>query len=330
MRLGLIAAGLTGLFLATILVGWYGAAEVAGALAVVGWRGIAVVALVHLASILLCALGWRVLLPRENGSVAICAYARWVREGVGNLLGVLPVAGEIVGARLLVMVGLPRRPAVASVVADLATETLSQATFTLLGLALLLADHAEVAAEWALTIAGASIPALSVLFVVRSRRALGLVDRMAQALARSLKVELAGEPATLAETVHEVFRRRAAIALSFLAHLASWLVGGVETWLVLGFMGHPAEFDDALIIESLMWAIRGAVFIVPSGVGIQEAGYVLVASLFGLSPELALALSLVKRARDLVLGLPALALWQTAESTRIRRAIHARLMQHNS
>jgi putative membrane protein len=321
MRLGLIAAGLIGLFLATLLVGWYGAAEVAGALAAVGWRGIVLVALVHLASTLLCALGWRLLLPREIGTIAICAYARWVREGVGNLLGVLPVAGEIVGARLLVMIGLPRRPAVASVVADLAAETLSQAAFTLLGLALLLADRTEIAAEWVLPLVGASIPALSILFAVRSRRVLGLVERIAQALARSLKVELAVEPATFADAVHEVFRRRAALAGSFIAHLGSWLVGALEIWLALGLMGHPVEFDDAVIIESLMWAIRGAVFILPSGMGIQEAGYVLAGSLFGLSPEIALALSLVKRARDLLLGLPALALWQTVEGTRIRRAL---------
>ena len=321
MRLGLIAAGLIGLVVATLLVGWYGAGEVGGALAAVGWRGVALVALVHVASTLLCALGWRVLLPRQIGTIAICAYARWVREGVGNLLGILPVAGEIVGARLLMMIGLPRRPAVASVVADLAAEALSQAAFTLLGLALLLADRSEIDSEWALTLVGASIPALSLIVAVRSRRALRLAERIAQALARSLKVELAVETASFSEAVHEVFRRRAAFAGSFIAHLASWLVGALEIWVALAMMGHPVELDDAVVIESLMWAIRGTLFIVPSSIGIQEAGYVLAGSLFGLSPEIALALSLVKRARDIVLGLPALALWQTAEGARIRRAL---------
>jgi len=77
-----------------------------------------------------------------------------VREGVGNLLGLLPVAGEIVGARLLVIAGVRRVQAVASVVVDMTTETLSQIAFTLLGLALLLAMRADVSVQWILLILG--------------------------------------------------------------------------------------------------------------------------------------------------------------------------------
>jgi putative membrane protein len=328
MRMGLLGAGLAGLVLATTLVGWFGLGEVAEGLAAAGWRGVATIAGVHLAAILLCAAAWRAVLPPPGGSLFILTYARWVREGVGNLLGVLPVAGEIVGARLLVMAGLPRRAATASVVADLATESVAQAAFTLLGLALLLANRADVGAEWCFVIIGASVPALSVIFVARSVRALDLVERAAQWLARSLKLTLAIEPLSLAQTVHQVFRQRSAVAASFVIHFLAWMVGGVQTWLALGFMGHPVDLDEALVIESLVWAIRGAIFIVPSGIGIQEGGAILVGALFGLSPETALALSLVKRARDMALGLPALVLWQLSEGERIRRA--QRYMQHNA
>src|SRR5438094_407824 len=144
MRLGLLAAGLAGLLLATALIAWFGSGEVAGAVVAAGGRGIIAVAVVHLSATLLCALAWRLLVPRSGPSFAQCGYARWVREGVGNLLGLLPVAGEIVGARLLVVAGLPRTLAVASVVADLTTETVSQVVFTLLGLALLIAGRSDV------------------------------------------------------------------------------------------------------------------------------------------------------------------------------------------
>jgi hypothetical protein len=40
--------------------------------------------------------------------------------------------------------------------------------------------------------------------------------------------------------------------------------------------------------------------------GIQEGGYLLLAPLAGLAPDAALALSLAKRARELLLGLPGL------------------------
>jgi hypothetical protein len=39
----------------------------------------------------------------------------------------------------------------------------------------------------------------------------------------------------------------------------------------------------------------------------------LLGGMLGLGPEVALAASLVRRARDLVLGLPALLFWQVAE-----------------
>jgi hypothetical protein len=62
----------------------------------------------------------------------------------------------------------------------------------------------------------------------------------------------------------------------------------------------------ALLLESLGQAIRGAAFAIPGALGIQEGGYLLLAPVAGLSPETALALSLAKRTRELILGLPGL------------------------
>jgi uncharacterized membrane protein YbhN (UPF0104 family) len=60
------------------------------------------------------------------------------------------------------------------------------------------------------------------------------------------------------------------------------------------------------MLESLGQAIRGAAFAVPGALGVQEGGYLLLAPVVGLSPEAALALSLIKRARELLLGVPGL------------------------
>jgi hypothetical protein len=46
---------------------------------------------------------------------------------------------------------------------------------------------------------------------------------------------------------------------------------------------------------------------------VQEGAYILLGAGFGVTPETALALSLLKRGRDLVIGLPALVAWQLAE-----------------
>jgi hypothetical protein len=86
---------------------------------------------------------------------------------------------------------------------------------------------------------------------------------------------------------------------------------------VLRFAGASLGFATVLVIESLLYAARSVAFAVPNAVGVQEGAYILLGASFGLTPETALALSLLKRARDLTIGLPALAVWQFLESGRL-------------
>ena len=90
--------------------------------------------------------------------------------------------------------------------------------------------------------------------------------------------------------------------------------------------GHPVSLAEALIIESLLHAIRGAAFAIPGALGAQEGGLVLLCSVFGIPPEQAIALSLVKRAADLALGVPGLVGWQMLEWGRLmpKYALRAR------
>jgi len=76
-----------------------------------------------------------------------------------------------------------------------------------------------------------------------------------------------------------------------------------------------------LVIEGLLYAVRSVAFAVPNAVGVQEGTYILLGGSFGLTPEMALALSLLKRARDLALGSPVLAACQFLEGRRLWRRI---------
>jgi uncharacterized membrane protein YbhN (UPF0104 family) len=75
---------------------------------------------------------------------------------------------------------------------------------------------------------------------------------------------------------------------------------------VLQLIGLPATWSDSLMLESIGQAIRGAAFAIPGALGVQEGGYVLLASLIGLPADAGLALSLAKRAREIIMGLPGL------------------------
>jgi hypothetical protein len=96
------------------------------------------------------------------------------------------------------------------------------------------------------------------------------------------------------------------VALSFVLSLVGWLVGTGEVYLILELLRSPVSWSDALMLESLGQAVRGAGFAIPGALGVQEGGYMLLAPLAGLAPQAGLALSLAKRARELLLGLPGL------------------------
>jgi hypothetical protein len=92
----------------------------------------------------------------------------------------------------------------------------------------------------------------------------------------------------------------------------------VAGWITYHLLGVPIDFDDALAIEALLAAASVVAFLVPVNAGVQEAGYAGLGAIFGVAPELSLAVSLVRRARDVVLGVPILLIWQLIEMRRLR------------
>jgi uncharacterized membrane protein YbhN (UPF0104 family) len=129
----------------------------------------------------------------------------------------------------------------------------------------------------------------------------------------------AGSGAALEARIAEIYRDRRGFALSFVLHVVAWTLPAFELWFALRLMGHKLSLVQAASYEGLVVAIRSAGFVVPMGAGIQEGGFVLIGALFGVTPQLALALALVKRARDLLLGLPALLAWHALEARLLRR-----------
>jgi uncharacterized membrane protein YbhN (UPF0104 family) len=81
-------------------------------------------------------------------------------------------------------------------------------------------------------------------------------------------------------------------------------------------LGFQSSFTTAVILESAVLVVRGVAFLVPGAMGVQEGGYILLGNLLGIPGEIAFALSLVRRMRELALGIPALIIWQLLEAAR--------------
>lgn len=318
MKTGLHIAALVGIVLAVALIAYHGFGAVAETLLSVGW-GLIGISLFHLVPLLCSALGWQAVMRSGwRGGLPLFVWARWIREAVNTLLPVAQIGGDVVGARVLTFHGARARLAGAGVVADLTLEVVTQFAFTLMGLALLVlvgADERVVG----LALAGLAVGAPVVIGFVFAQRwgLLKLLERLLEKLADKWGWAALGSLSNLHETLMALYKDRRGVLLGSVLHLLSWVIGAGEIWLALYLMGAEVTVYEALILESLGQAVRSAAFLVPGAIGVQEGGYLLLGALFGLSPEVALALSLVKRVRELFLGLPVLLAWPIIEGKRL-------------
>ncbi len=324
MRTKLLLAAVAGLGLGTALVAYYGLDAVGGDFLAAGWRGLAAITAFQLFPVAACGLAWRIIATNgRHGSSLVFLWARYIRDGIGNLFALIPGAGEIAGTRALALHGIDARLAAATTIVDMTTELLAQAAFTAIGLLLLFHDRpGEPILYWGAWGLAFAIPAALGFFIAQRAGLFKLVDPIVERFTVSFRQ--ASDGPNLHEAIVALYRRPSRISASFLIHLAAWILAGAGTWVALQFIGHPLPLSQAIVIESLVFALRSAAFIVPWGAGIQEGGYVVVGAVFGLPPEAALAISLLKRARDLVLGVPAAAAWQLLEGQRIWRRTKAR------
>ena len=317
LKIGTALVGLAGLTAGVLLIAYQGLDRVGGQLATAGW-GIALVTLAHLLPMATSALAWRALArPLWQASFKVFLWARLVRESVNGLLPVLQVGGDFVGARVLVFHKARSVHAVASVLVDLTLEFVTQIVFTAVGLGLLLLDGGGDLVGWGFVGLFITAVAAAGFWIAQHKGLFKLVERLGDFLARHLAWPGLTALATLHDTVVSLYRRRDAVGIAILWHLMSWMLGAFEVWLTLHFLGADLSFTSALVIESLGQAIRTAAFFVPGALGIQEGGFMAIGVLFGLGPEVGLSVSLVKRIRELVLGVPALVAWQALEGRRL-------------
>ena len=277
-----------------------------------GVFGLAAIVAFHIPQMLLSALGWQAIAGPGPG-LRTWLRLRWVREAVNNLLPLAQIGGEFVVAHLLQRQGVRLARAIGGTIADLLLEMGTQVLFTVLGVALLVhvAGHSEVSdlatrAVWvaALVVAAAFAALWMGLAAVIERAAL----RMGHSFGWPATAEIGG----LHEALVGCFRAPGRVTAACVWHLVSWLSGGLEVCLILHFFGMDVGLDIGLIIESLGQALKAVGFAVPGALGVQEGGYVVVCRLLNIPPETALAVSLIKRVREAVLGIPGLVLWHRA------------------
>jgi putative membrane protein len=92
-----------------------------------------------------------------------------------------------------------------------------------------------------------------------------------------------------------------------------WLVGLGEMYVTLYFLGHEISFFDLWIIEALSQLVRVGSFFIPLSIGAQEGGLILIFSSMGMTADMGLAVSFVRRIKELVwVGMGLVMAWAMA------------------
>jgi putative membrane protein len=303
---------LFGIALFVALVVQQGVGRLADELAVAGWW-ILLLTLYHVSSLVSDAVAWQSLLgPRERPSVAALTWARWIGESVNALLPVMQIGGNVVRARIVARRGVPGPVAGASVVVDVTLEAVTQLAFALIGVGLLVLGSRSKGLFVPILIGSATMCLLIGAFAVAQQ--VGLFGAAVRALRRMGGPEhwlpdAAGADELDAQIVR-IYGDRAGVWRGGAWHLAGWALGAGEVWLALRFLGHPIDFTSSLVLESLASAVRAAAFAVPGALGVQEGGFVVLGGVLGIPADVCFTLSLAKRAREILLGVPGLIAWQ--------------------
>ena len=301
----------------SVLIGltvWYGADLVARAIVSAGWATVLVV-VARVVAVAAAGGGWWLLFPKDvRPSLWLCALLRFVREAANALLPLAQIGGDFIGARCLALKGTRGTVAAASVIVDVLMQAATQLIFAIIGLVLLIDMGGSELVAWPVAIGIAiAIPALGGFFLAQGAAGQRLVKRLLGLVTGDRDWQIFGAIDDLFARLDAFYSYRGGLVRSGVWHLAVWFLGATEVWIVLHFMGYPISYEHAVIIESLMHAVRGAAFAVPGALGAQEGGLIVLCAMFGVPPEAAIALSLVKRIPDLVIGVPGLIAWQAME-----------------
>jgi putative membrane protein len=311
---------LIGVLIGVVLVAWFGVGNVVTSVSRIGWPEFALIVGWQIVLFVILGVAWDVIMPaRDRRRFWVPIWGRMVRDAAANCLPFSQVGGFIFGARAITVQGVEWHTATASTVVDVTAEFLAQIVFACIGLAILVlrVPGSKIAGP---VEAGIGLAVLACFAFIWLQNGINTVFAQLGARIAGNRFEDAKERVEVLQAeLALIYGHTGRLALGFFIHLIGWICTGAAGWIAFHALGVPIDFDDAMAIEALLSAAAAVAFLVPVNAGVQEAGYAGLGAVFGVPPEVSLGVSLVRRGRDIVVGVPILLLWQFIEMRHLRR-----------
>ena len=313
MKWGVTLALLAGVIAAVYLAWSIGFDPVLDAVARAGFGGLALLCIYAAIVFISLAYAWYFLMPpAERGRLWNFYIARLVRDSMTEISPFSPVGGMVAAARLMILKRMTPGYAAASVAADATTEAMAQVVFLAFGLGMGPTQFRNMEGAGPLTLAMIAMLLLAVpgiaLLIFLQKRGAGFAERIARRFFPRMN-----QGVSFHQVIVELYSSPSRLATSAGWHLVAWIGAGGGTFIAFRLVGGEISLLNAIALEALLCTLRSIAAPVPAAIGVQEWGYAMLAPLFGLPAEMGLAVSLLKRAREIVLGVPALLYWQIFE-----------------
>ena len=297
------------------LVAWQGFGDIWSLLAASGWA-LLLVPVIWFPTVLMNARCWHLLfLKDQRPSFWQAFYAQWMGRAVNTLLPVASIGGEVVKARVVTLWGTDARHASASTIVDKTIQVITLIFWGVLGVILLsmmaLDNELVAAGAVGLALLGAGVAGF---FVVQKAGIFSIVVKSAHKITNSEflnnLIDTAGQ---IDDIVLQVYRERRPLIAATAWRFGALVLQTGEVWLAAWLLGFPIGILEALMLKSLSSTLSDAAFVVPNSYGVQEVTFVVLGGLIGMAPDVAIAVSLAIRIRELLIDVPGLIFWQHAE-----------------
>lgn len=269
------------------------------------WRILVVIA-AYLIIYYFDTMGWRLAFRREVKLPNLWRFflARQAGEALNYTTPTAYIGGEPVKALVLrKRYGVNIIDGLSSVVIAKTTLFLSKVVFLLIGITLalnFLKFDRLMATGILWTFIG--VFALFVVFALLQRKGLFMLGLK---IARKFKLNemFEDKEARLEEIDRTIgnfyLKERLRLFGSFLFHLLGWIAGAIEVYIILYFIGARVDWVRAFVIEVFLKTANSAFFFIPAAIGVQEGAGYLALSAMGIGGEIGVALSIIKRIREM-------------------------------
>jgi uncharacterized protein (TIRG00374 family) len=298
LRVGLLGVGVV---LLVALIVDNEPASILASFSQLSWRLLIVLCFPMIFVVACDTLGWRFAFRRDRVAFSTLLSARLAGEAFNLTTPTATMGGEAVKTWLL-RGRVPLEESLPSVIVAKTTITIAQGILLLLGVVLAgktlpAGSPLLTGMQWLLIV---QVVMLSVFVALQIRGVLGWTARVLDQIG---PLRAWWRPGVLrrADAVLARFYRRqpGRLALSIFWHLVAWLLGALETYLILQFVGLDVSLTTATVIEAFGTAIRLATFVVPASLGVLEGGFVAIFAALGLAPSAGISFSLIRRVREM-------------------------------